>query len=38
MLQEKWKQKRENYRQKHADGPPATAELKAEEILRMRPG
>ena len=29
------KQKWENYRKKHVDEPPATAELKAKEILGM---
>jgi hypothetical protein len=31
-METKW----ENYKQKHVDGPPAIAELKAKEILRMR--
>src|SRR5882762_6326222 len=35
-LQEKWKQKWESYRRAHVDGPPATADLKAKEILKMR--
>jgi hypothetical protein len=36
MLLEKWKQKWENYRQTHVDGPPAIADLKAKEMLKMR--
>ena len=35
-LQEKWKQKWESYRRTHVDGPPAAADLKAKEILKMR--
>jgi hypothetical protein len=36
ILQEKCKQKWENYRRTHVDGPPATADLKAREMLKMR--
>jgi hypothetical protein len=36
ILRQKWKQKWEHYRRTHIDGPPATADLKAEENLKMR--
>jgi hypothetical protein len=35
ILQEKWKQKWENYRRTHVDEPLATADFKAKEMLKM---
>jgi hypothetical protein len=37
MLEEIWKQKWENYRQKHVDGPPAIAELRDLEDEKPAP-